>query len=114
TLKRRPAFYQRLRRRPNSTPFRQEVHTTKMRGHTPAESKTKCRAALVAFALSLCALAATPAQARQQTAGGQRAPFTKENLVAFLRGLAPERRDAGLQMLAAAVRDSGVDFEVTP
>ena len=85
-----------------------------MRGHTPAESKTKCRAALAAFALSLCALAATPAQARQQPAAGQRAPFTKENLVAFLRGLAPERRDAGLQMLAAAVRDSGVDFEVTP
>jgi carboxypeptidase C (cathepsin A) len=85
-----------------------------MRGHTPAEFKTKCTAALVAFALSLCALAATPARARQQLPAGQRAPFTKENVVAFLRGLAPERRDAGLMMLTAAVRDSGVDFEVTP
>jgi carboxypeptidase C (cathepsin A) len=86
-----------------------------MRGHTPAEFKTKCTAALVALALSLCAFAAAPAHARkQQPAAGQRAPFTKENIVAFLRGLAPERRDAGLQMLAAAVRDSGVDFEVTP
>ncbi|HEX8352415.1 MAG TPA: hypothetical protein VF611_05945, partial [Pyrinomonadaceae bacterium] len=32
----------------------------------------------------------------------------------FLRGLAPERRDASAALLAAAVRDSGVDFEVTP
>ncbi|MDQ3920139.1 MAG: hypothetical protein M3348_16865, partial [Acidobacteriota bacterium] len=93
-----------------------------MRGHTPAEFKTKrralktkcpafetkCRAALTAFALLLCALAATPAPAQT------RAPISKENVVAFLRGLAPERRDAGLQMLAAAMRDSGVDFEVTP
>nr|MDQ5838148.1 hypothetical protein [Acidobacteriota bacterium] len=93
-----------------------------MRGHKPAELKTKrsalktkcpafetkCRAALTAVALVLCALAATPAPAQT------RAPISKENVVAFLRGLAPERRDAGLQMLAAAMRDSGVDFEVTP
>ncbi|HYY94870.1 MAG TPA: hypothetical protein VE713_10155 [Pyrinomonadaceae bacterium] len=93
-----------------------------MRGHTPAEFETKrralktkcpafetkCRAALTAVALLLCALVATPAPAQT------RAPISKENVVAFLRGLAPERRDAGLQMLAAAMRDSGVDFEVTP
>jgi carboxypeptidase C (cathepsin A) len=86
-----------------------------MRGHKPAElkakcraRKTKCRAALVAVALFLCALAATPAPAQT------RAPLSKENVIALLRGLAPERRDAGLQMLAAAMRDSGVDFEVTP
>lgn len=70
--------------------------------------ETKCRAALTAFALLLCALAATPAPAQT------RAPISKENVIAILRGLAPERRDAGLQMLAAAMRDSGVDFEVTP
>jgi carboxypeptidase C (cathepsin A) len=93
-----------------------------MRGHTPAELKTKCpvlkmkcpafrtkcRAALAAVALALCALAATHAPAQT------RAPISKENVVAFLRGLPPDRRDAGLQVLAAAVRDSGVDFEVTP
>ena len=43
-----------------------------------------------------------------------RAPLTRENLTAFLRGITPERRDAALSMLAAAIRDSGVDFEVTP
>ena len=89
-----------------------------MRGHTPAEFRTKRAVTLAALALSLCALAATPAPAQQPPTGNppvqSRAPITKENILSFLRGLAPERRDAGLLMLAAAIRDSGVDFEVTP
>ncbi|HEX8560880.1 MAG TPA: hypothetical protein VF668_22490 [Pyrinomonadaceae bacterium] len=72
--------------------------------------------------LSLClSAAAAPAAslARQPAPGGaqaaqQRAPFTRENLTGFLRSLAPERRDAAVGVVAAAVRDSGVDFEVTP
>src|SRR5205085_5665482 len=79
------------------------------RGHSTVESRIK-KAALVA--LALCAFANT-ALAQQQPAQS-RAPITKDNVVATLRGLTPERRDAGLSMLAAAIRDSGVDFEVTP
>jgi len=86
-----------------------------MRGHSTVEFKTRKSAAAVA--LSLCLLA-NVALAQQPPMGNppaqSRAPFTKENVVAFLRGLAPERRDAGLTMMAAAIRDSGVDFEVTP
>ena len=87
-----------------------------MRGHSTVEFKTRKSAAAVALALSLCLLA-NVALAQQPPMGNppaqSRAPFTKENVVAFLRGLAPERRDAGLTMMAAAIRDSGVDFEVT-
>src|SRR5947209_6818120 len=81
-----------------------------MRGHSTVESRIK-KAALVALALSLCAFANT---ARAQQPAQSRAALTKDNVVAILRGLTPERRDAGLSMLAAAIRDSGVDFEVTP
>jgi carboxypeptidase C (cathepsin A) len=83
-----------------------------MRGYSTVESRGKRSAVLVVLALSLCAFA-NPARAQQQPAP-PRAPITKENVVALLRGLTPERRDAGLSMLAAAIRDSGVDFEVTP
>src|SRR5947209_5063626 len=81
-----------------------------MRGHSTVESRIK-KAALVALALSLCAFANT---ARAQQPAQSRAALTKDNVLATLRGLTPERRDAGLSMLAAAIRDSGVDFEVTP
>src|SRR5947209_4731659 len=88
-----------------------------MRGHSTVEFKTRKSVAAAALALSLCLLA-NVALAQQPPLGNppsqSRAPFTKENVVAFLRGLAPERRDAGVTMLAAAIRDSGVDFEVTP
>src|SRR5437868_967734 len=86
-----------------------------MRGHSTVEFKTRRSAAAVALVLCLLAnvaLAQQPPMGNPPTQS--RAPFTKENVVAFLRTLAPERRDAGLTMLAAAIRDSGVDFEVTP
>ena len=82
-----------------------------MRGHSSVESKSKSSNVVALIALALC-LSVAPALRAQQTPA--RAAFTKENVVAFLRGLAPERRDAGLLMLIAAIRDSGVDFEVTP
>jgi carboxypeptidase C (cathepsin A) len=81
------------------------------------------KALVVVLALLACALFASPevtrAQAPQQQPGAMppvqsRAAITKESVLTFLRALAPERRDAGLSMLAAAIRDSGVDFEVTP
>src|SRR5881227_2299745 len=88
-----------------------------MRGHSTVEFKPKKSVPAVALALVLCLLA-NVALAQQPPMGNppaqSRAPFTKENVVAFLRTLAPERRDAGVTMLAAAIRDSGVDFEVTP
>jgi carboxypeptidase C (cathepsin A) len=70
----------------------------------------------VALLLSLCFSAVAPAAslARQLPPAQTRAAITRENMLSLLRGLAPERREAGLSMLAAAVRDSGVDFEVTP
>src|SRR5437763_4752434 len=87
-----------------------------MRSHSTVEFKPKKSVPAVALALSLCLLASVALA--QQPMGNppaqSRAPFTKENVVAFLRTLAPERRDAGVTMLAAAIRDSGVDFEVTP
>src|SRR2546423_1873996 len=87
-----------------------------MRSHSTVEFKPKKSVPAVALALSLCLLASVALA--QQPMGNppaqSRAPFTKENVVAFLRTLAPERRDAGVAMLAAAIRDSGVDFEVTP
>jgi carboxypeptidase C (cathepsin A) len=50
--------------------------------------------------------ATTPVQSR--------AAITKENVLSALRALTPERRDAGLVQLTSAIRESGVDFEVTP
>src|SRR5205085_2639283 len=87
-----------------------------MRSHSTVEFKTRKSVPAVALALSLCLLAnvALAQQPLGNPPSQSRAPFTKENVVAFLRGLAPERRDAGVTMLAAAIRDSGVDFEVTP
>src|SRR2546423_15647063 len=87
-----------------------------MRSHPTVEFKPKKSVPAVALALSLCLLAnvALAQQPMGNPPSQSRAPFTKENVVAFLRGLAPERRDAGVTMLAAAIRDSGVDFEVTP
>src|SRR5437763_3123642 len=87
-----------------------------MRSHSTVEFKPKKSVPAVALALSLCLLAnvALAQQPMGNPPSQSRAPFTKENVVAFLRGLAPERRDAGVTMLAAAIRDSGVDFEVTP
>jgi carboxypeptidase C (cathepsin A) len=80
---------------------------------------TLARARVVMLALLVCALLmhakVTPAQQPSVNPPVQsRAALTKENTLTFLRGLAPERRDAGLSMLTAAIRDSGVDFEVTP
>src|SRR5205085_6714882 len=87
-----------------------------MRSHSTVEFKPKKSVPAVALALSLCLLAnvALAQQPLGNPPSQSRAPFTKENILSFLRGLAPERRDAGLLMLAAAIRDSGVDFEVTP
>ena len=69
----------------------------------------------VALILCLCLLAA-PAVALGQQPGSsaQRTAVTRENVLAYLRSLSPERRDAGITLLSAAVRDSGVDFELTP
>src|SRR5436305_5379043 len=86
-----------------------------MRGHSTVEFKTRRSAAAVALVLCLLTNVALAQQPPMGNPPAQsRAPFTKENVVAFLRGLAPERRDAGLTLMAAAIRDSGVDFEVTP
>ena len=89
-----------------------------MRGHSYVGSESKGRpffflnVALLACALLFCAQAAA---ARQQPAAGAqpRAALTRENVLSFLRGLAPERRELAVALLAAAVRDSGVDFELT-
>ncbi|MGB8508521.1 MAG: hypothetical protein WCD76_08945 [Pyrinomonadaceae bacterium] len=43
-----------------------------------------------------------------------KAAITKENILGFLRGVSPEQRNASATLLVAAIRDSGVDFEVTP
>src|SRR5437588_5892882 len=86
-----------------------------MIGHSTVEFKTRRSAAAVALVLCLLTNVAPAQQPPMGNPPAQsRAPFTKENVVAFLRGLAPERRDAGLTLMAAAIRDSGVDFEVTP
>jgi carboxypeptidase C (cathepsin A) len=82
-----------------------------MRDNRSVEFKSS--RAVVMFALALCLLVASTVRA-QQPPVQSRTPITKENIITFLRGLAPERRDTGLLMLAAAIRDSGVDFEVTP
>jgi len=61
----------------------------------------------------LAPLAGVVAHGRQ--AGAQtRTPVSKESVVALLRSAGPERRDASALLLSAAVRDSGVDFELTP
>jgi carboxypeptidase C (cathepsin A) len=92
-----------------------------MRGHSPVESTPKKLAGVVTLALLLlCALFTFTSAATAQVPPGanppvqSRAAITRENVLVFLRGLAPERREAGISMLAAAIRDSGVDFEVTP
>ncbi|MDT5158551.1 MAG: hypothetical protein QOH51_2908 [Acidobacteriota bacterium] len=98
-----------------------------MRGHSIVESTSKRRACVFTparahvstLALLVCALLllakVTPAQQQGATTPMQsRAVITKENMLTFLRGLAPERREAELPMLAAAIRENGVDFEVTP
>src|SRR5579885_312445 len=82
-----------------------------MRGHSTVELKTRKSVVFVTLTLLLCAFASA-ARAQQQPA--PRAPITRDTLVSMLRSLTPERRDAGLSTLAAAIRDSGVDFEVTP
>jgi carboxypeptidase C (cathepsin A) len=72
------------------------------------------------IALALCFAAAFPCAARAQQAPGgnppsqSRAAITKENILSFLRGVAPERRDAGLLLLISTIRENGVDFEMTP
>jgi len=91
-----------------------------MRGQTPARLRgTPTLKAALMLALCLSTQPAAFALRQQPPAPGaapvqSRAPLTRENLTTFLRGLAPERREAGVAMLAAAMRDSGVDFEVTP
>jgi carboxypeptidase C (cathepsin A) len=82
-----------------------------MRGYSTVEPKTRNSAVFAALALFLCAFANG---ARAQQPAPQHAPMTRDAIVSMLRGLTPERRDAGLSMLAAAIRDSGVDFEMTP
>jgi carboxypeptidase C (cathepsin A) len=106
-----------------------------MRSYSPVEFKSEIqvviqaavvsrrRAAIITLALLLvCApfiFVKAEAAAQQQAAPSNlplqsRAAITKENMLSFLRGLAPERRETGLSFLVAAIRDSGVDFEVTP
>jgi carboxypeptidase C (cathepsin A) len=75
--------------------------------------------AVVALVLSLCipvplTVAAQSPQGVATTPAQSRAAITKENILSALRTLAPERRDAGLMQLIAAIREGGVDFEVTP
>src|ERR1051326_7148713 len=82
-----------------------------MRGYSTAVQKTRKSVVFVTLTLLLC-IFASATRAQQQPA--PRAPLTRDALVSMLRALTPERRDAGLSMLAAAIRDSGVDFEVTP
>jgi carboxypeptidase C (cathepsin A) len=91
-----------------------------MRGHSTVESTSVRKAFVVILALLACALFGFVKVTMAQQPPGMSPPvqsrvaITKESMLTFLRGLAPERRDAGLSMLAAAIRDSGVDFEVTP
>jgi carboxypeptidase C (cathepsin A) len=92
-----------------------------MRAHPHARTESQSRSLVFALALLACALFAhaSPAAARQPPPGAtppvqSRAPVTKENALSFLRGVAPERRELSNAFLAAAMRDSGVDFEVTP
>jgi carboxypeptidase C (cathepsin A) len=56
-----------------------------------------------------------PSQQQQQTSAQQqsRGPLTREALTTRLRAASPEQRGAALQALTAAVRESGVDFELT-
>jgi carboxypeptidase C (cathepsin A) len=68
---------------------------------------------LFALCLSAVAPAATLARRQSQMPGPGR-PATKEQVLSLLRVLTPERREVGMPVIIAAVRESGVDFEVTP
>lgn len=90
-----------------------------MRGHSPVELKSRVSTFTLALLLLLCQMPASVAHTARRPQGGpqatqQRAPLTKENILTVLRGVTPERRDAALSALASAIREGGVDFEVTP
>src|SRR5919199_4502629 len=61
-----------------------------------------------------CLLTLGLAHARGQQPAGQRGSITREAILSRLRTTPPEQRAQGLQALAQAVREAGVDFELTP
>ncbi len=76
----------------------------------------------VALALCFVTLAAsvgaqqqqTPSSGTNQMAQQSRAALTKESVLSFLKSTGSEQRAANTALLLAALRDSGVDFELTP
>ena len=81
-------------------------------------TKLKRPAAVFALVLSFCLSAPLMVAAQPQPSAPppaqSRAAMTKENVLSLLRALTPERREAGAAQMIAAMRESGVDFEVTP
>ncbi len=90
-----------------------------MRVNTHARSTVSKFARHIA-ALLLCSLLISNLTALAQLTPGANAPvqsraaMTKDNVLGFLRGVSPEQRAMSMNVLVAAMRDSGVDFEVTP
>ena len=63
----------------------------------------------------LIALNLSPAPAQQPASpAGARGVVTRELLLSHLRTLSPEQRGQGLQSLIQTIRESGVDFELSP
>ncbi|MFL6256786.1 MAG: S10 family peptidase [Pyrinomonadaceae bacterium] len=88
-----------------------------MRGHAHARHPRGSSTWKLTLLFALCLSAAAPAPLlarQQQPPPGPGRPATREQMLSALRTLTPERREQGMPMLVAAVRESGVDFEVTP
>ena len=63
----------------------------------------------------LLVLGLAPTRAQQPAnPAGQRGSVTREMILSRLRTLAPEQRGQGTQLLLQAIREGGVDFELTP
>jgi carboxypeptidase C (cathepsin A) len=71
------------------------------------------RLGLVLTYLLVLGLAPTRAQ-QPPSPAGQRGSVTREMILTRLRTLTPEQRVQGTQMLVQAIREGGVDFELTP
>jgi carboxypeptidase C (cathepsin A) len=69
---------------------------------------------MLLFALCLSTAAPALTLARQAQLPGPGRPATREQVVSALRSMTPERREQGMPLLIAAIRESGVDFELTP
>ncbi|MFL6209957.1 MAG: S10 family peptidase [Pyrinomonadaceae bacterium] len=70
----------------------------------------------IGFTLNCLLVLSLVVHAQQPTMNpaAQRGSITRELITSRLRTLSPEQRGQGTQMLVQAIRESGVDFELTP